>query len=183
MPFVRHFRLLQVVRFPTAANQREAGYHLEPVHAARARGAWLFKRRKKRTSERYWSGNMLQFHHSCFFLLFFLSMSVMNTMLFNRSHYLTIRKWLFFPKAEAAVEFFQVWIFSVGECVRLWVKYTLNSEAKALTGDKSEGTKSRGAAEAFIRGFSPVKAEGEEFNVLTLSYTRELSRPFEENKG
>ena len=63
------------------------------------------------------------------------------------------------------------------------VKYTLNSEPKALTGDKSEGIKSRGAAEAFIRGFSPVKAEGEEFNVLILSYTRELSRPFKENKG
>ena len=62
-------------------------------------------------------------------------------------------------------------------------KYTLNSEPKALTGDKSEGIKSRGAAEAFIRGFSPVKAEGEEFNVLILSYTRELSRPFKENKG
>ena len=59
----------------------------------------------------------------------------------------------------------------------------LNSEPKALTGDKSEGIKSRGAAEAFIRGFSPVKAEGEEFNVLILSYTRELSRPFKENKG
>ena len=63
------------------------------------------------------------------------------------------------------------------------IKYTLNSEPKALTGDKSEGIKSRGAAEAFIRGFSPVKAEGEEFNVLILSYTRELSRPFKENKG
>ena len=63
------------------------------------------------------------------------------------------------------------------------VTYTLNSEPKALTGDKSEGIKSRGAAEAFIRGFSPVKAEGEEFNVLILSYTRELSRPFKENKG
>ena len=62
-------------------------------------------------------------------------------------------------------------------------KYTLNSEPKALTGDKSEGIKSRGAAEAFIRGFSPVKAEGEEFNVLILSYTRELSRPFKESKG
>ena len=62
-------------------------------------------------------------------------------------------------------------------------KCTLNSEPKALTGDKSEGIKSRGAAEAFIRGFSPVKAEGEEFNVLILSYTRELSRPFKENKG
>ena len=62
-------------------------------------------------------------------------------------------------------------------------KYTLNSEPKALTGDKSEGIKSRGAAEAFIRGISPVKAEGEEFNVLILSYTRELSRPFKENKG
>ena len=61
--------------------------------------------------------------------------------------------------------------------------YTLNSEPKALTGDKSEGIKSRGAAEAFIRGFSPVKAEGEEFSVLILSYTRELSRPFKENKG
>ena len=61
--------------------------------------------------------------------------------------------------------------------------YTLNSEPKALTGDKSEGIKSRGAAEAFIRRFSPVKAEGEEFNVLILSYTRELSRPFKENKG
>ena len=34
-------------------------------------------------------------------------------------------------------------------------KYTLNSEPKALTGDKSESIKSRGAAEAFIRGFSP----------------------------
>ena len=64
-----------------------------------------------------------------------------------------------------------------------FTKYTLNSEPKALTGDKSEGIKSRGAAEAFIRGFSPVKAEGEEFNVLILSYTRELSRPFKENKG
>ena len=63
------------------------------------------------------------------------------------------------------------------------IMYTLNSEPKALTGDKSEGIKSRGAAEAFIRGFSPVKAEGEEFNVLILSYTRELSRPFKENKG
>ena len=30
---------------------------------------------------------------------------------------------------------------------------------------------------------SPVKAEGEEFNVLILSYTRELSRPLKENKG
>ena len=65
----------------------------------------------------------------------------------------------------------------------LYDTYTLNSEPKALTGDKSEGIKSRGAAEAFIRGFSPVKAEGEEFNVLILSYTRELSRPFKENKG
>ena len=66
----------------------------------------------------------------------------------------------------------------------LWpAKYTLKSEPKALTGDKSEGIKSRGAAEAFIRGFSPVKAEGEEFNLLILSYTRELSRPFKENKG
>ena len=63
------------------------------------------------------------------------------------------------------------------------IKYTLNSEPKALTGDKSEDIKSRGTAEAFIRGFSPVKAEGEEFNVLILSYTRELSRPFKENKG
>ena len=34
-------------------------------------------------------------------------------------------------------------------------KYTLNSEPKALTGDKSEGIKSRGIAEAFIRGFIP----------------------------
>ena len=66
---------------------------------------------------------------------------------------------------------------------QVFPKYTLNSEPKALTGDKSEGIKSRGAAEAFIRGFSPVKAEGEEFNVLILSYTRELSRPFKENKG
>ena len=33
--------------------------------------------------------------------------------------------------------------------------YTLNSEPKALTGDKSEGIKSRGVAEAFIRGFIP----------------------------
>ena len=30
---------------------------------------------------------------------------------------------------------------------------------------------------------SSLKAEGEEFNVLILSYTRELSRPFKENKG
>ena len=52
-----------------------------------------------------------------------------------------------------------------------------------MTGDKSEGIKSRGAAEAFIRGFSPVEAEGEKFNVLLFSYTRELSRPFKENKG
>ena len=28
---------------------------------------------------------------------------------------------------------------------------------------------------------TPVKAEGKEFNVLMLSYTRELSRPFKEN--
>ena len=69
-----------------------------------------------------------------------------------------------------------------GNC-RPPLMYTLNSEPKALTGDKSEGIKSRDAAEAFIRGFSPVKAEGEEFNVLILSYTRELSRPFKENKG
>ena len=67
--------------------------------------------------------------------------------------------------------------------VLVFTKYTLKSEPKALTGDKSEGIKSRGAAEAFIRGFSPVKAEGEEFNVLILSYTRKLSRPFKENKG
>ena len=66
--------------------------------------------------------------------------------------------------------------------IKILIKYTLNSEPKALTGDKSEGIKSRGAAEAFIRGFSPVKAEGEEFNVLILSYTRELSRPFKETK-
>ena len=60
-------------------------------------------------------------------------------------------------------------------------KYTLNSEPKALTGDKSEGitSKSRGLFE----DLSPVKAEGEEFNVLILPYTRELSRPFKENKG
>ena len=70
-----------------------------------------------------------------------------------------------------------------GRLNRWSFKYTLNSEPKALTGDKSEGIKSRGAAEAFIRGFSPVKAEGEEFNVLILSYTRELFRPFKENKG
>ena len=72
---------------------------------------------------------------------------------------------------------------SDGRDASLEIKYTLNSEPKALTGDKSEGIKSRGAAEAFIRGFSPVKAEGEEFNVLILSYTRELSRPFKENNG
>ena len=30
---------------------------------------------------------------------------------------------------------------------------------------------------------NPVKAQGEEFNVLISSYTRELSRPFKENKG
>ena len=41
--------------------------------------------------------------------------------------------------------------------VLLFAKYTLNSEPKALTGDKSEGIKSRGAAEAFIRGFSQLK--------------------------
>ena len=63
------------------------------------------------------------------------------------------------------------------------IMYTLNSEPKALTEDKFEGIKSWGIAEAFIRGFIPVKAEGEEFNVLILSYTRELSRPFKENKG
>ena len=34
-------------------------------------------------------------------------------------------------------------------------KYTINSEPKVLTGDKSEGIKNRGAAEAFIRGFIP----------------------------
>ena len=39
--------------------------------------------------------------------------------------------------------------------VRTLTKYTLNSEPKALTGDKSEGIKSQGAAEAFIRGFIP----------------------------
>ena len=33
--------------------------------------------------------------------------------------------------------------------------YTLNYEPKALAADKSEGIKSRGAAEAFIRGFIP----------------------------
>ena len=44
--------------------------------------------------------------------------------------------------------------------------YTLNSEPKALTGDKSEGIKSRGAAEAFIRGFSPVKAEAKNLMYL-----------------
>ena len=62
-------------------------------------------------------------------------------------------------------------------------KYTLNSEPKALTGDKSEGVKSRGVAEAFSEDLSPVKAESEEFNVLILSYTRELFRLFKENKG
>ena len=61
--------------------------------------------------------------------------------------------------------------------------YTLNSEPKALTGDKSEGIKSRGVAEALSEDLSPVKAEGKEFNVLILSYTRELSRPLKENKG
>ena len=35
------------------------------------------------------------------------------------------------------------------------IKYILNSEPKALTGDKSEGIKSRGAAEAFIREYIP----------------------------
>ena len=67
-------------------------------------------------------------------------------------------------------------------CIMTVTMYTLNSEPKALTGDKSSD-KSLGCASAFIRGFSPVKAEGEEFNVLILSYTRELSRPFKENKG
>ena len=33
--------------------------------------------------------------------------------------------------------------------------YTLNSEPKALTGDKSEGIKSRGAAEAFYPRIFP----------------------------
>ena len=55
-------------------------------------------------------------------------------------------------------------------CLATDIKYTLNSEPKALTGDKSED-------------LSPVKAEGEEFNVLILSYTRELSQPFKETKG
>ena len=82
------------------------------------------------------------------------------------------------PKITYVAMGFRPHSFLVGR-----IKYTLNSEPKALTGDKSEGIKSRGAAEAFIRGFSPVKAEGEEFNVLILSYTRELSRPFKENKG
>ena len=61
-----------------------------------------------------------------------------------------------------------------------YIMYTLNSEPKALTGDKSEGIKSRGAAEAFIRGFSPVKAEGEEFNVLIIG---SLSFVFFEKPG
>ena len=34
--------------------------------------------------------------------------------------------------------------------------YTLNSESKALTGNKSEGIKSRGVAEAFIRRYIPT---------------------------
>ena len=38
-------------------------------------------------------------------------------------------------------------------------------------------------AQTFIRGFIPFKALGEEFNALILYYTRELSRPFKENKG
>ena len=66
---------------------------------------------------------------------------------------------------------------------RLKFKYTLNSEPKALTGDKSEGIKSQDVAEALSKDLSPVKAECEEFNVLILSYTRELSRPIKENKG
>ena len=42
--------------------------------------------------------------------------------------------------------------------LQMWKnKYTLNSEPKALTGDKSEGIKSRRAAEAFIRGFPQLK--------------------------
>ena len=94
----RDFCLL-FVGFPTTTNQRETGYRLEPTHAARARVHGYL--REERTSECHWSGNMLQFHVSCFFLLFFLSMSVMNTMMFNRSHYLTIRKWLsVFPKPK-----------------------------------------------------------------------------------
>ena len=67
--------------------------------------------------------------------------------------------------------------------------YTLNSEPKALTGDKSEGFKSRGAAEGFkSRGFYPrifpgqLKPRAKNLMYL-LSYTRELSRPFKENKG
>ena len=36
-------------------------------------------------------------------------------------------------------------------------RYTLNSEPKALTGDKSEGIKSRGAAEAFPEDFPQLK--------------------------
>ena len=50
----------------------------------------------------------------------------------------------------------------------MFIKRTLNSEPKALTGDKSEGIKSRSAAEAFTEDLSPVKAEGEEFNVFIL---------------
>ena len=81
------------------------------------------------------------------------------------------------PRCESTVAFLnQANKYTLKTCI-------LNTEPKALTGEKSEGIKSRGAAEAFSEDLFPVKAEGEEFNVLILSYTRELTRPFKENKG
>ena len=44
---------------------------------------------------------------------------------------------------------------SIAEYFGSSFKYTLKSKPKALAGDKSEGIKSRGVAETFIRGFIP----------------------------
>ena len=57
---------------------------------------------------------MLQFHISSFFLALFL-LSVMDTMMFNPSH--------FFPKAKAAIMQVQRRAtFSLGEYAHLWAK-------------------------------------------------------------
>ena len=45
-------------------------------------------------------------------------------------------------------------------------KYTLNSEPKALTGDKSEGTESEAKPRLLSEDLSPGKAEGEELMYL-----------------
>ena len=62
-------------------------------------------------------------------------------------------------------------------------RYKLNSEPKALTGDNPRVLKAEAQPRLLSEDLFPVKAEGEEFNVLILSYTREFSRPFKENKG